>query len=228
MKRLFCLFLIILFCFASKAQTIGVLGNINATGYNLDGDKYTITDGLNGGIFYSAPIYKRLEYLVGLNLVNISGINKSYYSFIEPAPYNNRKSKTGILEVPIELAVGLYRKNSDAKCKGYLHAGYTIGTNIYNQFTYTDWEGNVTDRQTNGSLFGNTLYHSIRVELEIRWQLPKSNTISLFMCQRSLGFRPDKQDYNEWYNYFGVGFRLGLKLKNPTRHCTHLPDSPAK
>jgi hypothetical protein len=205
MKRLVCLFLIILFCFAAKAQTIGVHANVNVNCNNVPS---LITDGINGGVYYNAPIYKRLEYNVGINLINVTGI---FYPFggWDPPKYNSARSKTGILEVPLEIVLGLYRKNSEAKCKGYFHAGYAIGTNVYSQYTYLDRDENVIDRNTNTDYFANTLYQTIRIELEIRWPIMQKHTISLYMSGRCLHTNYEI-GYSRWTPYLGAGLRLGF------------------
>ncbi len=208
MKKLLCLLLIIGAINAHAQTSVGIQASYNGR----IGGEYGFNSFPNVGLFVTSPIYKKLHFNTGLNFLHTANEIAFYYEpWYMGAPENTASGKTrrGILEIPAELLMGIYTR-PEAKMKAYLHAGYAIGTSLYNRSYYYDNNNNLISSSKNA--VGKILYHNICFELEFRWTILKKYTTSFFICNRNMAYKYREQKYHYWSNYLGTGIRLGLNL----------------
>jgi hypothetical protein len=209
MKRL-ALFLFVFSAISLKAQTIvGVNGSYNGH----VSKSYIFEQYSNFGVYVTSPIWKKLSFNTGANFLNNSYDMAFWY---EPWLYPgvpegtaSGKVKTGILEIPVDLVISLY-KDSESKMKAYFHAGYSLGRSIYSKENFYNRDHKLISTSLNK--FGNPWYHNINFEMEFRWLILKKYTLSYFICDREGAYSIQNQNRWYWTNYLGTGIRFGFIL----------------
>lgn len=211
MKLRLALVLLLFTGLCNAQSSIGIMANYNggielATPSNMPFHNHLVS-----GLYFNAPIYKRLHYNVGLNFIHLEREYNGPRLLTYPYGATILTYKWSILEIPMELVLGLY-KRPEAKTKGYFHAGYALGSTFYNRKIYSA-NDNVVGTETQGG-FGKTLHHSFRFEVELRWVLAKKYTASFFLAQRNINYGVW---YDNWESQLGIGFRFGLNLPQKSK-----------